>query len=261
MTPRLVLRLGAIAMTLVGVFAIPALAREISEHPAAAPMDSTWQWESAGGWTGTWIRRGTSNVFDVVYRGPGGQQVTAVEEMTIDGTRAHGRRLSSADNVLCNLEGTIQPDGRVIQGTGACPGVNSGWWWRITLPAGGAGGQGAQPPATPARSLTGAWVHSAASSTQTPDSKVIIVQDGTQVTLTQSYKSEGTQGHWVTLVCVGPLSNGEVRLRCDWSPGGNPLGFGGDFLILARLSADGNHLDGTLQSGSGSQETHYSRIP
>jgi hypothetical protein len=94
-----------------------------------------------------------------------------------------------------------------------------------------------------------------------PDSKVIIIQEGTQVTLTQTYKAEGTQGHWVTLVCTGPLSNGVIQMRCNWAPGGNPLGFAGDSRITMRLSTDGNHLDGTLQSGPGNPETHYSRIP
>lgn len=80
------------------------------------------------------------------------------------------------------------------------------------------------------------------------------------MTLTTAYKAEGTQGHWVTLICSGPLSNGEVRLRCNWAPGGNPLGFAGNVLMIMRVSADGNHMDGTLQSATGTQESHYSRI-
>jgi hypothetical protein len=114
--------------------------------------------------------------------------------------------------------------------------------------------------APPARSLTGAWVHSADSSTQTPDSKVIVVQDGNIVTLTTTYKSEGTQANWVTLICTGPLANGEVRLRCNWAPGGNPLGFAGNWLLVMRVSADGNHMDSSPQSATGIQESHYSRI-
>ncbi len=112
-----------------------------------------------------------------------------------------------------------------------------------------------------ALNLTGAWVHSADASTPTPDSKVIVVQDGNRVTLTAAYKSEGTQGRWVTMTCPGTLENGEVRLRCNWAPGGNPLGFAGDFTLTMRVSPDGNHMDGTLRSAAGrTQESHYSRL-
>jgi hypothetical protein len=118
----------------------------------------------------------------------------------------------------------------------------------------------AAPKAPPAGSLTGAWVQSADSSTQTPDNKVIVVQDGNIVTLTQTYKSPGTQGSWVTLICTGPLSDGEVRLRCNWAPGGNPLGFAGNTMMIMRVSADGNHMDSAPQSSTGRQESHYSRV-
>ena len=104
--------------------------------PATAPTvwnASTLAWESEGDWTGTWTRRGTSNIFDVVYRGPSGQSVRAVEELTLRGNQATGRRIESADGRLCNITGTVQQDGRLITGTGACPGVNSGWWWRLRL--------------------------------------------------------------------------------------------------------------------------------
>jgi hypothetical protein len=121
-------------------------------------------------------------------------------------------------------------------------------------------GGGSIPPPPPTKSLTGAWVHSADSSTQTPNGKVIVIQDGSMVTLINSYKAEGTQGYWVTLVCTGPLSSGEVRLRCNWAPGGNPLGFAGNFLLVMRVSADGYHMDSAPQSATGMQESHYSRM-
>lgn len=105
-----------------------------ADVPTTAPTvrnASTLAWESEGDWTGTWRRRGTSNVFDVVYRGPSGETVPAVEELTLQGNQATGRRIESADGLLCNITGTVQADGRLITGTGACPGVNSGWWWRL----------------------------------------------------------------------------------------------------------------------------------
>ncbi|MBI4891168.1 MAG: WSC domain-containing protein [Acidobacteria bacterium] len=111
------------------------------------------------------------------------------------------------------------------------------------------------------RSLTGAWVHSSDQNAQTPNSKVIITQDGMRVTLTQSYKMEATRNLWLTIVCSGTLSGNDVNLVCDWAPGGNPLGFAGGSRMSMRLSADGNHLDGTLSGPQGVQGSHYSRIP
>jgi len=154
---------------------------------------------------------------------------------------------------------------------------SSGWQNRLTLPVSGGrisgvaigpGGQRASITLTRlsetpvVASLTGAWVHSASPNTQTPDNKVIVIQDGNRVTLTQSYKQVGTRYQWVTTVCSGTLSNGEVNLVCNWAPGGNPLGFASGSRLSMRISADGNHLDGTLDHpGGGSQESHYSRLP
>ena len=163
---------------------------------------------------------------------------------------------SSATGYAQDRTLTLSADRQTLEGRATFAGGAGGHpltWKRV---AGGSKDNVSQKPAN----LTGAWVHSADPSAQTPANKVIIVQDGTQITLTQTYKSEGTQGYWVTLACTGPLSNREVRLRCDWAPGGNPLGFAGPFQITMRLSDDGDHLDGTLQNRSGSQESHYSRV-
>jgi hypothetical protein len=106
-------------------------------------------------------------------------------------------------------------------------------------------------------SLTGAWVHSADPRAHTADSKVIVVQEGATVTLTHAYR---TGGRWVTAVCHGSLAGASLPLRCRWAPGGNPLSFA-DFSLDLKLSADANHLDGTLSSRAGNQQSHYSRVP
>jgi hypothetical protein len=113
-----------------------------------------------------------------------------------------------------------------------------------------------KPQTSPSTSLTGAWVHSADPRTQVPDSLVIIVQDGSSVNLTQTYK---TSGKWVTLACRGVLSGLDLPMLCNWVPGGNPFGFAGNWKWEMKVSADGNHIDGADPKSG--HEAHYSRRP
>jgi hypothetical protein len=72
----------------------------------------------------------------------------------------------------------------------------------------------AKPVASsPPPSLTGARVHSADSRMQTPENKVVIIQEGVNVTLAGSYKYNGK---WVTFACKGPLSGLDLRMQCNW---------------------------------------------
>ncbi len=138
-----------------------------------------------------------------------------------------------------NLQGGLAEGGRRINW------ANGSYWTRDS----------AQDPI---QSLTGPWVHSADPNFHTDDSKVIVIQDGNRVTLTQTYK---VSGRWVTLVCQGSISGQDLRMQCNWAPGGNPFGFANTTLNL-KLSSDGNHLDGTISPNTGSsQESHYSRVP
>ena len=111
----------------------------------------------------------------------------------------------------------------------------------------------------PIASLTGPWVHSADQRTQTPDNKVILIQDRDRVTMTQTYKTDKTNGRWVTLTCQGSISGDDLRMQCVWAPGGNPFGYA-DFALSLRISSDRNHLDSAPESTTGIQESHYSRV-
>jgi hypothetical protein len=226
----------------------PPASAPASGGVAALPGDfpASWQYESQGGVIATWTRRGTSNVFDALYREPSGRQATTVEELTIQGNQVRGRRISSSEGTLCNFTGTIQSDGRSMQGTGACPGVNSGWWWKLTAKT-------VVPPRV-ALSLTGPWVHSADANFKTDDSKVIVIQEANQVTIAHTWKYNG---RWMVSVCRGALSGTTLQAQCSYAPGGNPFGFAAGAATWV-VSQDGNHLDGTIGGG---QESHYSRIP
>ena len=127
---------GGTTVRATSAFTVAAAGPTFVSLPADFP--ATLQWESEGGWTGTWTRRGTSDQFDAAYARSSGERVTTVEEMTGAGNQVRVRRLASSDNILCTLEGTIQTTTR-IEGTGACPSVSSGWWWRLTVPAAPAG--------------------------------------------------------------------------------------------------------------------------
>lgn len=102
---------------------------------ARVPADAgAWQYRSGGGaWSGTWTRRGTSDLFDVELRS-GTARTYIVEKVTIDGRRFHSQRIQSSDGYLCVLDGTLDSDNRTFRGTGNCPGGPSGWTWSLTMP-------------------------------------------------------------------------------------------------------------------------------
>lgn len=97
-------------------------------------------------------------------------------------------------------------------------------------------------------------MHSADPAFKTHDSKVIVIQNGSQVTITHTWKYNR---RWMVAVCRGALSGNTLRADCNYAPGGNPFGFSAGVATWV-VSGDGNHLDGTIGGG---QESHYSRIP
>jgi len=119
-----------------------------------------------------------------------------------------------------------------------------------------------KPPSVVRASLTGAWVHSADRNTVTPNSYVIIIQDGDRVTKINSYKPFPNRPEWQTLSCVGPLTGNRITFKCNWAPGGDPNSFGPPkgasvpWPEVYDVSPDGNHLNGV---GTGAQ--WYSRKP
>ncbi len=117
----------------------PAAGPPPAPNAAAGPALS---WESDGGWRADWIPRGDGRTYDVLYTGSAGQQVRAVEEMTVHGDQVWIRRLYSSDGILCQGHGTVQPGGVEVRGTGECPGINAGWSWRLSS-------AGAPPSAAP----------------------------------------------------------------------------------------------------------------
>ncbi len=156
----------------------------------------------------------------------------------------------------------FSPDGRTATGSwrelnGPKKSGTSNWTRVGAAPSSSTPAPSPSPPPS-TRSLTGPWVHSADPRTQTPDSRVIVVQKGSNVTMTQSWKHNG---RWMTIVCKGPLAGSQLKLQCPYAEGGNPFHFEDHGEMNLRLSSDGNHLDGSNRTPSGrGQEAHYSRV-
>jgi hypothetical protein len=91
----------------------------LSTSPASADLKSlgkVWHTTEAGGWTGTWTRRGDTSVFDAVWIN-GSQRVTGVFTMTVEGLmiRFQSRKQSNGHDV--DYAGLISADGRSARGT------------------------------------------------------------------------------------------------------------------------------------------------
>jgi len=91
-----------------------------------------WRTTEDGGWTGTWTRRGDSQVFDAVWSNDS-QQVTGVLTMSVQGrtVRIQSRRQSNGNDV--DYEGTLSEDGRSAQGTLRVLGRSGSWNWRAAI--------------------------------------------------------------------------------------------------------------------------------
>jgi hypothetical protein len=120
---------------------------------------------------------------------------------------------------------------------------------------------GGAPPSVN-KSLTGAWVHSAAGITQTPDSKVIVLHEGNQVTLVATYKMEVNRNQWQTYRCVGQLNGNELPVQCRWIEGGNPMSYGdSNWTMTFQVTPDRDHLNYKHTKPGPGQDAYYSRVP
>ena len=92
-----------------------------------------WRVIESGNWNGTWIRRGSSDVFDAVWTGPQNGFVTAVMTYTRNGSDVDFQRTVSSDGRLCHYIGTILPDGLTATGSETCPDVTGAFTWTASI--------------------------------------------------------------------------------------------------------------------------------
>lgn len=118
------------------------------------------------------------------------------------------------------------------------------------------------PPRRANKSLTGAWVHSADGATITPDSKVIVLHEGNQVTLVGTYKMEVNRNQWQTYRCDGQLKGNKLPVLCRWVEGGNPMAYGhADWTMTFQVTPDRDHLNYRHTKTGPGQDSYYSRVP
>jgi len=79
-------------------------------------------------WTGTWMRRGSSNVFDANWGG----EVTALLTISMQGDLVKVERRGSSDGNDCEYQGTVAPDGVTVSGTYSCK-KGGPYAWRATI--------------------------------------------------------------------------------------------------------------------------------
>lgn len=106
----------------------------VIEHRQPQPpqdrLGRRWD-EQEGGWRGTWVRRGRSNIFDATWTHPGQKDVTAVLTIQLQGNAVRVERRNSSDGNNCDYRGTLSPDGTTVTGQFACD--QGGGSWSATI--------------------------------------------------------------------------------------------------------------------------------
>jgi hypothetical protein len=167
-------------------------------------LGAEWS-ESEGGFTGRWVRRGDSNVFDASWG-----KITAVLTMTLSGNSVRIARRQSSDGNDCDYTGTIQADGVTVQGVYTCKVGAKDTAWRATIRCGGSNSGGP---------FTGTW-----NNADWVD--ITLQQTSNQVAGSYSYSRGGS----ITGVVTGN------SLRFTWVRSGNAGGGEG----VMTLRPDGN---------------------
>jgi hypothetical protein len=107
----------------------------------AGSLGTEWD-ENESGFSGTWTRRGTSNVFDASWNGGA---ITAVLSMSTNGADVSIQRRNSSDGNECDYRGTLAPDGTGAAGTYKCTNGYRGVPWRASIQGAGVPSDNATP--------------------------------------------------------------------------------------------------------------------
>ena len=114
----------------------PALGGPVT-FTATVERKEVWAVTESGGWSATWTRRGSNDVFDGVWvptdGGPG--LTIAVMSYSRSGQQVHFQRTSSSEGALCSYNGTVAADEHSASGTETCPGNPQTYTWNATITA------------------------------------------------------------------------------------------------------------------------------
>mgnify|MGYP001766544193 CR=1 FL=1 len=113
--------------------------------PAPVPFGAAWD-ETELGWSGSWTRRGGSDVFDARWVHPNGHRDAAELRISVSGRQVSILRRQAKGN--CRYQGTLSADGRSMQGTYGCDWAVGPFAWRATVRDRAGGAPAARQPAT-----------------------------------------------------------------------------------------------------------------
>jgi hypothetical protein len=99
-------------------------------------LGKRWDVTEVYGWTGVWLRRGKSNVFDALWT-LGEKQEKAVLTISIHGNTVNVKRQQSAGYSFagqeCDYKGTLAADNVTVTGTYGCAWSSGPHNWRATI--------------------------------------------------------------------------------------------------------------------------------
>ena len=88
-------------------------------RPPPNALGDVWEQEEENMWRGTWIRRGTSNLYDAYWVHPTGERVLAVVEIRSRGRAVNVVRRHS-DGQGCDYRGEIDENWAEVRGSYSC---------------------------------------------------------------------------------------------------------------------------------------------
>lgn len=100
--------------------------------PPADPIGDVWEMEEVAGWTGVWLRRGSSPTFDAYWTHPGGERVRATLQIWASGRDVVVSR-RHAGGKSCRYEGTLSPDWGEVEGHYTCSWERTPMPWRARI--------------------------------------------------------------------------------------------------------------------------------
>lgn len=107
--------LGALALVLPAAVAAPSSAQDRRGRDG---LGRVWD-ESESGWSGHWVRRGRSDMFDAEWTHPNGQRESATLRITVVGRLVTVERRGDRAGI-CMYHGTLDGGGRSVRGVYAC---------------------------------------------------------------------------------------------------------------------------------------------
>lgn len=103
-----------------------------AQPPYGDALGDVWEMEEVSCWRGTWLRRGTSKIFDGYWKNPNGERIRATLQMRLNGRNvAIIRRHEGSD--YCRYDGTISGDWWSASGWYTCTWQKTPMQWRARI--------------------------------------------------------------------------------------------------------------------------------